>query len=143
MKRIINNILEWIGYHFVGYKVDIKHLEKRIEALETPEVLQTPFNDNECNICDEVGRNCAELQTKLDEVVKEKKQYVKKYLHLMVKYKAIRMNEKSIYDLNEHIEKLVDELIECCNYGSFNTKDEIKEIITNHINLSDERGENA
>ncbi len=34
MKRIINNILEWIGYHFIGYKVDIKHLEKTINKLK-------------------------------------------------------------------------------------------------------------
>ena len=49
------------------------------------------------------------------------------------------MNEKSIYDLNEHIKELVEEVVECCNYGSFTTKDEVKEIINKHINLTNER----
>ena len=134
MKRLINRILQWVGYHFIGYKVDIinaeitigkltsridnnhdglndkyddleqdinslenKHinwvdsfkikideLDERINELEPSELhemLQTPFNDND----DIFVIRCAELQTKLDEVVKEKNE-------LMVKYKAIRNN---------------------------------------------------
>ena len=62
----------------------IKKIDKRVKELEPSELhemLQTPFNDND----DIFVIRCAELQTKLDEVVKEKNQ-------LMVKYKAIRNN---------------------------------------------------
>ena len=45
MKRIINRILQWVGYHFVGYKVDIKNLEIQVGKL-TSELKDLSIRDN-------------------------------------------------------------------------------------------------
>ena len=73
-----------INDYYIELEKSIKKIDKRVKELEPSELhemLQTPFNDND----DIFVIRCAELQTKLDEVVKEKNQ-------LMVKYKAIRNN---------------------------------------------------
>ena len=97
-----------INDYYIELEKSIKKIDKRVKELEPSELhemLQTPFKDNdvienrlkllenvcfsgddmECNICDDVGRTCAELQTELDKVIKQKNE-------LMVKYKALRNN---------------------------------------------------
>ena len=145
MKRVINKIkwyiaiaLNWVKYHFVGYKVDIikaevtigkltsriddnfddlesridvldedingycieleksiEKIDKRVKELEPTELhemLQTPFKDDECNICDDVGRTCAELQTELDKVKDELKEYKHSYNMVLLEIKEVINN---------------------------------------------------
>ena len=41
----------------------------------------------------------------------------------------------------EQINKLVEDIYNACNYGNYINKNDLKELINNHITLSDERSE--
>ena len=138
MKRLINKVLEWIGYHFVGYKVDIKHLEKTINKLKDKNLLK----DDEPNMFNYVSnedvfvKRCAELQTELDEAKEDNKQLNKAL-------DEERSKEAYINTELKQENKAQAERIDNLNYmyeALERSRDKWKK---NYINLSDERGENA
>ena len=80
MRTLINKVLHWVKYHFVGYKVDIikaeitigkltNRIDKHYDELESRiDALDEDIND------DVFVKRCAELQTKLDKVIEDNKE---------------------------------------------------------------------
>ena len=110
-KSIINsleNVLIWVGYNWVGYKVDIIALEKEIKELKKDVKLLM-------NIINKDDDEDYSYESELKKKQKDNIDFCLCYID---------------------IDNLVEDVYNVCNYGNFINKNELKETITKHINLN-------
>ena len=111
VKSIINsleNVLIWVGYNWVGYKVDIIALEKEIKELKKDVKLLM-------NIINKDDDEDYSYESELKKKQKDNIDFCLCYID---------------------IDNLVEDVYNVCNYGNFINKNELKETITKHINLN-------
>ena len=113
IKRILNNMLEKIGYHFVGYKVDINNNFKLIKSIN--DKIDNDNNDNDnSNRCDvlasicNIKENIKKLGVDIDNVEVHYDKMNTRVLKLEDNNNDDN-NDDLLYKHNEHLQVLLDE----------------------------------
>ena len=112
IKRVLERVINYIGYSLIGYKEDIKWNESEIIKLRNDtralEMSVTMARNDHVNLQDSFNRYV--LRPKANEALKDAN--------------------------NIDIDKLVNDVYNSCNYGSYINKNDLKELINKHINLN-------
>ena len=143
----INSMLEKVGYHLIGYKVDIKAIELCINMSKSEhESLKNLHNNLALDVSDMKTRllkledfELRTLKEKAQDVLSEKEEYESQFVvndeRANIMGLGNRLSQTLINDKKkrEEINNLVNALDEAFNYGSYSNKNDIKEIVSNHI----------
>ena len=151
----INSMFEKIGYHYIGYKVDIEQNIFDIKSIREykvgiydfkafKKVVEKDISDTReylNNLKSSLNKRLLKLEDFELRTLKEKAERV---LNLENEFdekeNAFRLANKLINSDNTNINNLVNELDNTFNYGGYTNKNDIKDVITKHINLNNERG---
>ena len=159
----LENVLIWVGYNWVGYKVDIIALEEDVKALKICINLAKEEHESLKNVHNNLASDFSELKFKNDELQKSFNDNVllpkcKEILKEFIEENKSLINEDEDYSyeseleqqqkdndeeywidsnkLYTNIDKLVEDVYNATNYGNYTNKNGLKEIITKHINLN-------
>ena len=140
----INSMLEKVGYHLIGYKVDIKAIELCINMSKSEhENLKNVHNNLALDVSDFKTRllkledfELRTLKEKAEKVLSD--EFVVNDERANIMGLGNRLSQTLINDKKEReeINNLVNALDEAFNYGGYANKNDIKEIVLKHINLN-------
>ena len=140
----INSMLEKVGYHLIGYKVDIKAIELCINMSKSEhESLKNLHNNLALDVSDFKTRllkledfELRTLKEKAEKVLSD--EFVVNDERANIMGLGNRLSQTLINDKKEReeINNLVNALDEAFNYGGYANKNDIKEIVLKHINLN-------
>ena len=143
----INSMFEKIGYHYIGYKVDIEQNIFDIKSIREYKVGIYDFKafkkvvEKDISDTREYLNN---LKSSLNKRLLKLEDFELRTLNLENEFdekeNAFRLANKLINSDNTNINNLVNELDNTFNYGGYTNKNDIKDVITKHINLNNERG---
>jgi len=170
ISNIIDSMFEKVGYHFVGYKVDIELLMTTMRYIKSNVIkngdniraLEKDISDTReylNNLKSSLNKRLLKLEDFELRTLKEK---AEKVLNLENEFdekeNAFRLANKLIdtpFKDDDNLDNCANDVIKLVNkyhylvddngVGSDNEYfiDDVKRIITKHINLNNERGENA